>query len=378
MTTLREALTRRTFLALSALPLSGCGGGELLATLLPGTTGTGIVALASITGFGSVIVGGQTYDETLASMTIDGTPASRSDLRLGMTAKVSGTWLAETSTGVAQQIDVFRTASGTVSTVNTGSLVLHGQTFVWDSSTLWDGVSATTLQAGQAVIVWALQADSQATQWQLTRVASGDGGLLTVTGLLEQRNGLWFVGAIQLQQMQAFNLPVGQLVWVRGQQAIASEPDAWVVATARTAAITPEEAATAPLLHIEGVVTADASDNTVRVGNQTLDASALQDTPSRGQRVQVTVKRQPDGHLRIDTLTGSSTSNAAQPAIRLSGHIENWHSVADFTIQGQRCSASNATGDVQALAPGAWVSVTGTRQGAVVEVLTVLADSRQR
>jgi len=380
MITPRALLKRRTFLAMStlpALPLAGCGGGDILSAALPGTTGTGILALASITGFGSVIVGGQTYDETSSTIAIDGIAATRADLRLGMTAKVNGTWYPDTSTGVAQTIAVYRTASGTVTAVNNNSLVLHGQTFGWDSSTLWDGVTETSLQIGQPVIVWALQANNQATQWLLTRIAAGDGGLPTITGLLERRNNLWWVGDIQLLQMDAFKLSAGQLVWVRGQP-VTDGTGAWVVSAARVASLSLEEQANASLLQMEGMVTTGQGNGMVRVGDQTLDASTLPAAPTQGQRVQVTVQRLPDGRLRINDISGSAASSSSQPAIKLSGRIENWHSAADFTIQGQRCNATNATGDVQALMANAWVSVTGTRNGAVVNVQTVAAASGQR
>ena len=379
MTAPRAVLKRRAFLALSsALPLMGCGGGDILSAALPGTTGTGILALASITGFGSVIVGGQTYDETTATISLDGTPVTRADLRLGMTAKVNGTWYPDTSSGRAQTIEVYRTASGVISAASGNSLTLHGQTFVWDSSTLWDGMAEGALQVGQSIMVWALQANTQATLWQLTRVAADDGSLPTVTGILEQRNSVWWVGSVQLLQLDGFKLSAGQLVWVRGQP-LATNASMWMATTARVAAITAEEEASANLLHLEGMVTAEVNNGSLRVGNQTLDASALQTTPTQGQRIQVTVERLPDGHLRIDNLSGSSASSSSQPAIRLSGRIENWRSAADFTIQGQRCNASGTSvSEVQLLAAGAWVAITGTRNGAVVNVQTVVALSSQR
>ena len=86
-------LTRRHWLALAASAVSGCGGGgdSTTASLLPGTGGTGVIySQGSISGFGSVIVNGIKFDDTVATVQIDGIPLRSADLRLGMVAGVQG------------------------------------------------------------------------------------------------------------------------------------------------------------------------------------------------------------------------------------------------------------------------------------------------
>jgi hypothetical protein len=95
--------------------LVACGGGDsgtvaLPGTggtgtpLLPGTGGTGIFALGPITGFGSVWVNGVRYDDSTASVLLDGVAASSAELRVGMVAGLQGTRDAATLLGTARQV----------------------------------------------------------------------------------------------------------------------------------------------------------------------------------------------------------------------------------------------------------------------------------
>lgn len=78
------ALTRRHWLVLAASILPGCGGGSGSVTaLLPGTGGTGIYAQGSISGFGSVIVNGIRFDDTAATVQLDGVTRGSADLQIG-------------------------------------------------------------------------------------------------------------------------------------------------------------------------------------------------------------------------------------------------------------------------------------------------------
>lgn len=382
MTSPLPKLTRRTLLVLASAPFAGCGGGDLTTVSLPGTTGTGIVALASITGFGSVIVGGQTYDETTANILIDGEVASRSDLRLGMTAYVTGTWLDDTNAGVAQQIDVLRCASGTLRTVSADRCELHGTTFVWDEDTLWDGTSKSTLQTGQAVVLWGLQANADATLWRLTRVTAGDGGTPTVTGVLTQHDGNWRINGLQLLGVPQAIQNAGQLVWIRGTP-VNVQGTVWQVSSAQLAR---GVAGTGPSgrVHLEGVVTGNTADGRLIVGGQTVDVSTLTAPPSIGQRIQLDAQAGADGLLRVKSieLTGHNTTSptAARPLTRLSGKVDNWIDLTNFTVQGQRCNASEATGHIGALMAGDWVTLKGVRVGQVLNVveISLTTDTRNR
>ena len=78
--------------ALSAalVALSGCGGGGGSGTVA-GIGGTGKIASGTITGFGSIFVNGIEYNTDSASIAVDDSSASESDLRVGMVVTVTGT-----------------------------------------------------------------------------------------------------------------------------------------------------------------------------------------------------------------------------------------------------------------------------------------------
>ncbi|MEZ5738630.1 MAG: hypothetical protein R3E68_03630 [Burkholderiaceae bacterium] len=90
---------RASFL-LAAFLLAGCGGGSEV--LGPGSGGTGTsvttTAVGPISGFGSVIVNGVRYDDSLARVSDErGTTLSRSQLRLGMMVQIRGSSNATTA-----------------------------------------------------------------------------------------------------------------------------------------------------------------------------------------------------------------------------------------------------------------------------------------
>jgi len=70
--------------------LSGCGGGGG-SDSLAGIGGTGKIASGTITGFGSIFVNGIEYNTDSASIAVDDSSASESDLRIGMVVTVTGT-----------------------------------------------------------------------------------------------------------------------------------------------------------------------------------------------------------------------------------------------------------------------------------------------
>ena len=94
MTTTRH-LTRRSLLgagALAALGITGCGGGSGIDIAGVSTGGTGSFSTGTIVGFGSIIVNGIRYDDSLAEVRdLDGSLlAGTQPLRLGMTVAVLG------------------------------------------------------------------------------------------------------------------------------------------------------------------------------------------------------------------------------------------------------------------------------------------------
>lgn len=155
--TLAAALTAVT--AVVALVACGGGGGDA------GSTGGGTAASASytlgtISGFGSVIVGGVRFDDTNATVEDeDGQQFRSSDLKLGMRVQLDARDVDHVQgTGTAQRIRFGSELIGPVGTVDTmGSTVtVLGQTVLVTTATIFDsslsgGLSA--LKAGAVIEV---------------------------------------------------------------------------------------------------------------------------------------------------------------------------------------------------------------------------------
>ena len=120
--------------------LSGCGsGGDGASTGTGGVTSGSSAASGTITGFGSVIVNGKRFDTSGSSFTVDGESGkSQSDLKLGMTVAVSGSFNGDQrSASMVQQSDAVEGLVQSVA-IDGLSLVVMGQTVLVDNTTLID------------------------------------------------------------------------------------------------------------------------------------------------------------------------------------------------------------------------------------------------
>ena len=159
-----EGIDRRDallFTALaSALALAGCGGGSDGSGTVAGVTsgGTGSFATGTITGFGSIIVGGVRFDDSKATSVLD-VDDDNTDLRgllkLGMVVRVKG----KPKSGVnadAETIEVRSELLGPVDSIDAGArtLVVLGQTVVVPRTTFFEeSLSLPTLRASELVEV---------------------------------------------------------------------------------------------------------------------------------------------------------------------------------------------------------------------------------
>jgi len=89
---------------LIALGIPACGGGGGSAASLAGIGGTGITSTGTITGFGSIFVNGVEYQSGSANVTIDGTSANDTALKLGMVVTVKGSIDSSGTRGTADSI----------------------------------------------------------------------------------------------------------------------------------------------------------------------------------------------------------------------------------------------------------------------------------
>ena len=135
-----------SIIALTAL--AACGGGNSTVPVAPppaadvpqpSPSPVGTTVVGPISGFGSVIVNGVRYDTGGTSFTIDGTPGSQSDLKVGQIVVLKSEKDASGS-DIALSIDYEEILEGPVSSIDVAndSFVILGRTVLVDSTTSFD------------------------------------------------------------------------------------------------------------------------------------------------------------------------------------------------------------------------------------------------
>ena len=215
-------------LALAGLVASllwGCGG--------VGTGGTGDYAASSVTGFGSVIVGGVEFDDGSASVVDDeGAPVTRNgnELRLGMTVEVRGSGSVTAGSGSQPTATTFHVATALLGPVDAVDAVaktlsvlgqeVHVSASTVFSSPLRGGLSA--LQPGNVVAVYAY-VDASSARYLATRIDTAPGApayrLRGVVSVLDSAASSFHIGGATISYAHASNVPAtlanGQLVSLR-------------------------------------------------------------------------------------------------------------------------------------------------------------------
>jgi len=129
----------------------GYGGGSSSAPT--GTAAPAGVSVGAITGFGSVHVNGRKFETTSASISIDDSAGTQSDLHVGDVIEVKGHHDAATGKDVAELIEMHSNVQGPLQSVDTATLalVVMGQGVLVSATTSFgDGISPASV-AGLAV-----------------------------------------------------------------------------------------------------------------------------------------------------------------------------------------------------------------------------------
>ena len=171
-TTRRSAL----LLAIAFVLLAGCGGVDSGGTGV-GQSGQPTYAAGPITGFGSIVVNGVHYDESVAEVFDDeGLLRSRDDLKLGMLTEVFASAVVSGTSGPSATASAVHYGSQIVGSINSvdvpGSrFVVLGQTVRVTTSTVFDAAAGglVALAAGDEVEVFA-QLDVSTQSYVATRI----------------------------------------------------------------------------------------------------------------------------------------------------------------------------------------------------------------
>ena len=184
------------------LTLAACGGGSsgITGTTPPpppgntgGITGTGVAfAIGPVTGFGSVIVNGVTYDTSNAAFDLDGVVATQGDFKVGQYVLVEGTIDPAGTTGGANTVSFNDNVEGPVSSVDSlaGSFVVLGQTVTTSASTSFDDSCPATLDGllGVAAVEVSGPVTSDGTIAATRVECKAVAGQMEVTGIVSGHN----------------------------------------------------------------------------------------------------------------------------------------------------------------------------------------------
>jgi hypothetical protein len=267
--------------------LASCGGGV-------GTGGTGGDASAyssgTISGFGSVFVGGVRFDDSAASVEdADGGGRSRDELRLGMTVEIDSSAIGTDSTGSstasARRILFESEMRGPVGVVAVlaNTFTVLGQTVLVDATTVFDERIVGGLQGlnpGDGVEVYAVF-DAAALRYRATRVepASLVGGLRLrgPVRLLDTATQTLTVGSNSYSYAGASNVPAGLAVGQFVRLRMSLESLRWVV---RSFGAAPRVLPEGDAVKVEGLVSAYTSLSAFSLNGRPVDASNAELLPA--------------------------------------------------------------------------------------------------
>lgn len=337
----------------SVLSACGGGGGGTVAGGSGGGVGSGGtgISVGPITGFGSIIVNGITYDTQTATITTSDSPS----LQLGMTVEVTGTVQAGLTTGTATSVVAAADLRGTIDTLSLApdQLTVLGTTVSTDSQTIVDGAAAfANLQVGDRVQVYGLV--DAAGSVRATRIELLPGATTPVlSGQIQNLNTgatTFQIGTLTVQYGTATfagGLTAGQLATdLRVRVRAAADPVAGVLTATQIQLWHGNAQPEGSTSSVTGVVTDFASLASFRVLGAAVDASSAQITGGPAGSIGNGVKVEIVGTVRNGVLEASRVAIRHVPgtggpvSYSLEGTIGAFVSSGNFRVQGNRVDAS--------------------------------------
>jgi hypothetical protein len=363
------------------LAACGGGGGEVVARIGGGGSGAPLtVGVGTVGGFGSIIVNGQSFDETGAQFLVDERPdqpaaASVDVVRLGMQLQY------EHQSGRMTQATVAAEVIGPVTSVAAAGLTVLGQTVRVNVDpalpTVYDGFATLAdLGAGATVEVHGQRnAAGEIAATRIERRAAAP--LLRVAGTVaDLAGGSFRIGALRVQTAQAAIVPAGQAL-ANGQR-VAVWTDLPLASGELVARVVRIGGLTFPanaVATIDGTISDFQSASSLRVAGVAVDASAAQFVGGgaadlrNGRAVRATGPVS-GGLLRA---TRVEFLAAAAVSIQLSGPVNGYVDAASaFRVRNAAARVTAQTtyvgGDATNLGNGAQVKAEGPLVNGVVEI----------
>lgn len=279
---LAAALSATT--AVVALVACGGGGGDTAATGGGTTAAANNYTLGTISGFGSVVVGGVRFDDSNATIEDeDGNAFRSSDLKLGMRVQLDARGVDHAlGTGIAQRIRFGSEIVGPVGAIDTGAstVVVLGQTVLVTTATIFDsslsgGLSALT--AGAVIEVHGIL-DETTGKVTATRIEpKAAATFYRVRGKVSDYNATaktFKIGSEVISFASVANVPPtlanGRIV--RVQLLTAQVAGAWVATRIGLGVRGPAEGISDA--HVEGAITAFTSATAFEVNGLKVDAAS--------------------------------------------------------------------------------------------------------
>ncbi|RUP34958.1 MAG: hypothetical protein EKK45_02370 [Curvibacter sp.] len=345
---------------------------------MPGTGGTGIGVRSTgpITGFGSVIVNRVRFDDSTAQVSLDGQADVATSLRLGMVVNLQGERDAAGLVGKANAIDVWSIAQGQVGSITGTQFVVAGMVIQTDPGTVLDGItSIADLIPGSWVRVWGLQASSDASTWNATRVALVQPGDLVSSGLCVLQGSNFYINGLRLTNTAGYQIQSGTLVRAQGTLADANS------SLSLKSYVPLGLDATQPgdgEVEVSGLVTSMNSSRQFTLGNLAIDARLATlngGVIAVGQRVEV------EGRWQGGVIMANSVeieSSQSLDSAEIEAKIEEFTSLSNFVVRGQRCDGSGLKeikgGSVADLKVGLKIHVKGVKQGEILYLTQLEID----
>ncbi len=322
-----------------ALTLAACGGGGDGGIGGTGGGGGGLgtdVSVGTITAFGSVWVNGVRFDDSQATITIDDNSKARSDLRVGMVARLNGS----ISGATASTINVTSAVKGYVESANGNQLVVMGQNVTVDPGAISNGPIAAGHYVevhGQVVSDGTIQAnfaERKTTQATPPFVVKGFVKGHTAGGTTFQ------VGALNVTLANGAtinDMPGGSwngiLAEVKGSTCAGNPPTTNVCGTLTATKVEPEGVrGDVSKIEVEGFVTALTSTSDFTVGSQhvvTNGSTAFQG--GLQSEIVLTTKLEVEGSLSGGILTATKVS--FRENIRFEANLAS-KGATSFTLAG--------------------------------------------